>query len=124
MTIPVVYIAGPINAETAWLREANIRRAETAALDVWKSGGVALCVHAMTRYYCEQDMPYEAWIAGDLELLSRCDALLTVEGWEDSPGARREVEAAHAQGMPVLHSPWALRVFLSRDELNEEKEDE
>lgn len=116
----VVYIAGPIRAESAWLREANIRRAEALALEVWVAGGFAVCMHAMTRNYCEKEVPFDIWMKGDLEILRRCDAVLTVEGWEKSQGAQMEVAEANRLGLPVVHSMWALRVLLSRDRIDPE----
>lgn len=110
--IPVIYVAGPIRDETAWGREQNIRRAEGLALEVWQAGGAGVCMHSMTRYYCEKDASYETWMAGDMEILSRCDAVLLTPDWEKSPGARAEVEFARCLGIPVLHTAGAMRLFV------------
>jgi len=60
---------------------------------------VALCPHTMTRFY-QGFLPDALWLAGDLELLSRCDAVFLVPGWEDSQGARAENDFAKVKGIP------------------------
>ena len=41
-------------------------------------------------------------LAGTMELLRRCDAVLCVGNWRDSVGARAEVEEARRLGLPVF----------------------
>lgn len=97
----VVYIAGPFRGRDAWERESNIRRAEEAALWVWASGMVALCPHTNTRFF-DGALPDHIWLDGDLELLKRCDAVLLVDGWRASAGAKAEVTLAHELKLPVF----------------------
>jgi hypothetical protein len=64
----------------------------------------------MTRYY-QGELPDEVFLDGCLALLRRCDALLTVSGWEQSEGSRIEVAEARRVGLPVFHTvediePW------------------
>lgn len=98
---PVVYIAGPYRAPTPWGIEQNVRRAETAALAVWKSGAVALCPHLNTRHF-QHELPDERWLEGDLDLLERCDAVLFIEGWLNSEGSKVEHAYAEHIGLPVF----------------------
>ena len=97
----VVYIAGPFTASNAWEIEQNVRRAEAVALSVWRAGAVALCPHAMCRHY-EGTLPHETWIAGDLELLYRCDAVVLADGWRTSHGAKKEALAAARRAMEIF----------------------
>ena len=97
----VVYIAGPYRARNAWEIEINIRAAEALALHVWSAGMVALCPHAMTRYY-QGFLPDALWLAGDLELVSRCDAVFLIPGWERSQGAMAEARFATDKGIPTF----------------------
>lgn len=46
--------------------------------------------------------PDEKFLAGDLELLRRCDGAVCVEGWMDSAGSRGEVELCNREGIPVV----------------------
>ena len=99
----VLYISGPIKGRDDWTREQNIRRAEEVALDVWTLGIVAVCPHALTRFYGNA-LPEAVWLRGDLELITRCDGVLAIDGWEYSTGARIEVRYAQDKGIPVFLS--------------------
>lgn len=99
----VVYIAGPYRGPDAFAIAENIRRAERLALAVWRAGAVALCPHMNTAHF-QGAAPDAVWLAGDLELLTRCDVVLMVPGWESSAGARAEKQFAEDRGMPVYLS--------------------
>ncbi len=100
----VVYVSGAISAPTAWKVEQNVRRAEELSLEAWKTRRIApICPHAMCRFY-DGELPHEVWLAGDLEVISRCDAVLVVPGSEDSRGTRAEVAFASSAGVPVFYS--------------------
>ncbi|KKM17552.1 hypothetical protein LCGC14_1674630 [marine sediment metagenome] len=96
----VVYIAGPFRADSSWKIEENIRRAEALALDAWKMGYAVICPHANTRFY-QGECDDRVWLDGDLEILSRCDAVLLALGWKNSTGACEEVKHANRNGIPV-----------------------
>lgn len=117
--IRVVYVAGPIRAVNAWLREQNIRVAERLALDLWDThrAGV-ICPHAMGRFYDDGD--YEKWLAGDFAILARCDGVLLTPNWQDSVGACAEKAEADRLGLPVWETItdfllWDARVGIVDD---------
>jgi len=97
----VVFIAGPFRADTPWKIEQNVRKAETAALEVWKTGAAALCPHANTRFF-QDEAPDVVWLEGGLEMLRRCDAVLMVGDWRSSRGALAERETAFQYGLKVF----------------------
>ncbi len=97
----VVYIAGPFRAENAWEVEQNIRRAEELSLELWREGIAAICPHTNTRFF-QGAAPDDVWLAGYLEVLRRCDAVLTVDEWTHSAGAQAEVEEAQRCGVKVF----------------------
>ena len=99
----VVYIVGPFWADNAWAREQNIRRAEALALEVAQAGFAVICVHAASRFY-PGVLPESFWLAADLEIIRRCDAVLLVAGWEYSTGSRTEVDDCRERGQPIFHS--------------------
>lgn len=105
----VVYIAGPYRGPNAWAIEQNIRRAEDAAVLVWKAGMAALCPHANARHMLEGNVTDEHALAGTLEMMQRCDAVLLVDDWKRSDGSRKEVREAMRLGLPVLRS-WGAHV--------------
>lgn len=109
--MPLIYVAGPFRGDSAWAIEQNIRRAETLALDVWRLGAAAICPHANTRFF-QNAAPDDVWLKGDLEMVRRCDALVLVEGWQHSAGARAEVEFAQKHFLPVFLGIDDLRRWL------------
>ena len=46
--------------------------------------------------------PYEDWMRLDLEMISRCDVLLRMEG--ESSGADREMDHAISHRIPIMYS--------------------
>ena len=99
----LVYVAGPYRGPSAWKIEENIRRAECLALEVWKGGMACICPHTNTRFY-QGEAADEIWLQGDLEIMSRCDWVLMVPGWESSTGATAERDYAIRIGIPVVYS--------------------
>lgn len=101
LRLPVIYIAGPYRATTTWRIQQNIRAAQETALRVWKVGAVALCPHANTALF-DGEADDSVWLDGDLELLRRCDAVVMVNGWEQSQGATSERAFAKELKLPVF----------------------
>jgi hypothetical protein len=109
----LVYIAGPFSAPTRAGVDANIARAVDLAVEVAKLGAFPVCPHSNTadpRF--EHVQPYEFWIDATMAMLRTCDAIITVDGWEKSSGARGEVAHMHARRLPVLHSVEGLARYL------------
>jgi hypothetical protein len=109
--VKVVYVAGPFRGPSAWHVAENVRAAERVAFKVWEAGAAAICPHANTAHF-DGALPDHVWLDGDLALLDRCDALVTVPGWQASTGARAEVARAQARGLPVFHDLPMLRYWL------------
>ena len=99
----VVYVAGPFRANNAWEIEQNVRRAETLALDVWRRGFACICPHTNTRFYQGAHVD-KAWLAGDLDILAGCDAILMLEDWKNSTGATEEHDFALNNDIPVFYT--------------------
>jgi len=103
--IPLVYIAGPYRAATAWEVEANIRRAEEVAYRVARCGALPVCPHANSRGYFQGCAPDEFWLRGYLALLERLDALFLIDGGRASDGSVAEVGRAMDRGLPIFYEP-------------------
>ncbi len=100
MSIKIIFIAGPFRAANAWEIAENIRRAERLAHKVNKiEGCFAYCPHANTAHF-DGALDDRVYLEGNLELLRRCDALILVEGWEESEGTAAEI--AYAKEMDIL----------------------
>lgn len=97
----VVYVAGPFTAGDGWAIEQNIRRAEEVGYRVVELGASPLIPHTNTRFFSGTKTA-EFWYEATLELLRRCDAMVTVEGWQDSKGTKRELAEAAERGIPVF----------------------
>ena len=113
-SMKVVYLAGPFSAESPWEQHQNVLQAERASAEVAKLGAVPMCPHKNTEHLSGiQDEAF--WYAATLELLRRCDAVLLVEGWEKSKGARGEREAAENSGLPRFYELGSLETWLKGD---------
>jgi len=99
----LVYIAGPFRGPNHWEIWQNINRAAELALEVWRLGLVAVCPHMNT--FCFQGAaPDDIWLDGDLEILSRCDAVLMTSDWQRSTGAKAEHDFALLHRIPVCYT--------------------
>lgn len=112
---PVVYIAGPFRHKDSWGMENNIRRAEEAALEVWRMGAAALCPHTNTRFY-QGAAPDDVWLTGDLAMLAKCDAVLMLPTWAQSQGATAERRFAEQRGIPVFETLEQLAAWVGRSQ--------
>lgn len=111
----LVYVAGPFRGPNHWAIWQNVMHAAELALEVWKLGAVAICPHMNTFPY-QGAAPDEVWLEGDLEILSRCDALITTDNWENSIGAKAEVDFATDHQIPVFYSIDSLYSWLTYQE--------
>jgi hypothetical protein len=113
--VKVIYVAGPYRAASEWQVTQNIREAEAIALELWTAGFAVICPHKNTAYFggASDD---ETWLMGDLEILSRCDAVCTTPRWKDSTGAQCEVLKAKELGKPVFYFPLIAEKWLKEQE--------
>ena len=132
----LIYIAGRFRGPTPWDVEKNIRAAEEVAFQVWSlstqlTGGyvAALCPHMNCRHW-DKTLSDDIWLAGGLALLSACDAVVLVPGWESSKGTVAEVGLARKSGLPVFYSwdqpekglaDWAAFVVWARREIDQRR---
>jgi len=108
----VVYIAGPFTGDTAWAIEQNIRKAEELALRVAQMGGAPLCPHTNTRFF-HGTCTAEFWYAATMALLKKCDAIVMVNGWEESKGSKEEHAWALDNNVPVFYGDYGKRPGLT-----------
>lgn len=95
-----VYISGPItgrennNAAAFALAEAQLRR----------NGHDPVNPHVIAPE--SEGMEWSDYMRADIRALCRCSAVATLDGWEDSRGARLEVDIARQLGMDVQPIAW------------------
>ena len=100
----LVYIAGPYRAKTVWQVEQNIIAAQAVAAQVLGVHGLfPICPHLNTRHM-EGLADDDHMIAGTMELMRRCDAVIVTADWKRSAGTRGEVEEAVRLRLPVLYA--------------------
>lgn len=97
----VVYVAGAYHAKTIHMVLKNIRAAEGVAMQVWEAGFVAFCPHLNSAFF-DGLVDDSVFLAGTLEMLSRCDGLILVPGWGSSKGTLAEVRYCVDNGIPVF----------------------
>jgi len=98
----LIYVSGKYSGDT----DKNIEAARTVAVFLWEMGHSVICPHTNTanfEKFC--NATYEQYIAGDLDMISRCDAMVMVGGWEESKGANIEKDYADRIGLPVYFAP-------------------
>jgi len=112
LSIPVVYIAGPYRAPSANAILRNIMAAREVATLVWSVGGAALCPHLNTAFMdgVARDADF---LAGDLELLRRCDAVFVLPNWHSSEGTKGEVSEAKRRELPIITDCVELRRWIA-----------
>jgi len=93
----LVYVAGPYSAPDEQGIEDNIWRARRLAVELIRRGYAVICPHCNT-IRMEREFPGEEgqrlFYEMDLEILSRCDAICMMAGWQESTGARLEFNTA------------------------------
>jgi hypothetical protein len=102
----IIYISCPYSAPTVEEREANVRNAIDAGIELMCKGFspiIPVLMHYFDLRAIEKgiEFTWEDYIRIDLELLSKCDALLFLG---HSKGADIELEYAQKLGMPVYYS--------------------
>lgn len=101
----LAYVSGPYRDKRGVrFVEENIRKAEAVAVELWRLGLATICPHANTRHF-DGVVPCDEFIAGDLVMVSRCDLIVMIEGWENSEGAKAELEHAKQSGVDVAYWP-------------------
>lgn len=91
----IIYVSGKYSAPTRDGIEKNIQSARRGAIAVWEKGHTALCPHLNTQHFDDDcKCGYDDYIHGDLEMVTRCDAIFMLPGWQESKGAVRELAFA------------------------------
>lgn len=108
----VYYLAGPYTGRTPRETELNIRKAEDVSAHLWRVGIANVCPHTMTRHMVGV-APEATFLEGMIEIMSRCDEVLLLDGWRGSRGAVIECEKARHMRIPTWDG---LAEFLSEVE--------
>lgn len=100
----LVYIAGPYRGKDYLAIDANIDRVRRAAARLAREGIAFIAPHLNTAHFevITPDVPDQWWLDMTMGLLSRCDAIYVLDGWEASKGTAAEIADAQARQVPVF----------------------
>jgi hypothetical protein len=107
----VVFVSGPYRGDVS----GNIERAKQVAIRLWKLGYAVVCPHLNTAHF-DGICPDETWLKGDLEIMSRCDAVYMMAGWDTSTGATAERQEAINQGKIIIYESSGMLVKVKERE--------
>ena len=102
--------------------EKNIAKAEEVSIGLIRAGFHVVTPHKNTagyEKYEDENITFETWIAMDLNILKRCDAIYLINGWDKSRGAVIEAGYAYKHNIQMFHEsdypPKKLTLEIFRD---------
>jgi Domain of unknown function (DUF4406) len=102
--IKVIYVCGSISAPTSEQRDLNLEKGKQIGFDIWKLGAAPLVPHMNSVGLLQTGITLEAIYLGDLALLSKCDAMYVMDGWENSFGCNLEIAWAKNKNIPIFRT--------------------
>jgi hypothetical protein len=100
----LVYLAGPITPKNGNRIEENVANATRVYWECLERGIPAFCPHLGAAFPTAFSIDYEIWLEYDREIIKRCTHVLMLLGWEQSAGARQELEFAQSLGKDIVYS--------------------
>lgn len=92
MTQNKIYVSGKITGDDNW--KEKFQKAENA---LRKMGFTVLSPRMI-----DATLSYEDYMTIDFAMISVCDSIYMLDDWEQSPGAKRELEYARAINKVVI----------------------
>jgi hypothetical protein len=96
----LAYVSGKYRGSSPSEIYKNINTARETAIKLWKKGYAVLCPH-MNTAFLDGVVPDLTFLEADIEMLSRCDFIVIMEGWQESKGAKEEVKYAKENQIPI-----------------------
>ena len=98
----VIYISGSYRGKDENEVFNNIIHARNAAFELWHLGWACICPHTNTIFMGSM-MGDKMFLEGDLEIVSRCDAIFMLNNWIKSTGAQAELKLAISLNKEVYY---------------------
>jgi hypothetical protein len=109
---PVAYVVGPYrDARGAWYVQQNIQRAAKLAAYLWTCGYAVICPHTNTAHF-DGVVSDDDFLLGLLDIMERCDLVVTLDDISESQGSLQEVRIARELGIPVF---WESEVPIASE---------
>ena len=95
----LVYIAGRLNGQNI---EQNIAAARKVAVKWWQTEIFAVFCPHLNSGDMIGEAPEQVFFDGNMEILSRCDMIVMMKGYETSKGSVKELDRAYELGINVV----------------------
>ncbi len=89
----LIQVVGPYRAETINAIRENVDRAREAMVEILKRGHFVICPHTMTAFL-DGLVSDEHFLANAQRFLEIADAILLIDGWNQSEGSLAEKHKA------------------------------
>jgi hypothetical protein len=105
----LVYLAGPYSPYMDYdnflhTTATNLIVARRGAAELWDLGFTVHCPHLNTANFEDEcKCTYEDYLAGDFEIIKRCDAVFFLPDWQRSCGSIQERRLALSKGIPCYY---------------------
>ena len=110
-----IYISGPISASARYIEYENCLHARQWAQMVMQCGAAVHCPHLCYLAGLIDILDWETFIAMDIEIIKRCDAILMIGAWQGSSGCIEEYNAAQEAGILIFTTISQVRDFVKGD---------
>lgn len=100
----LLYIAGPYRSKTVNGIYNNISEARKRMEWAWLNNYTPICPHTNSAF-TDGLVSDDILLAGCQKMLSVCDTILMMNGWEQSKGARDEYNLALELGLKIIPDP-------------------
>lgn len=101
-----IYISGKITDTKDYIERF------AAAEATLKKAGFEVINPAKTNATLPLSFSWEEYMAVCMKLIDFCDAVVMLHGWENSQGARLELEKAEQKGLLVYYENWVDKNYL------------
>lgn len=103
--LKLVYIAGQYRANSPCEIFDNIMYARKVAMEFNVPGeSYAFCPH-LNSMLMDGHAPDDFWLQGCIRVLSACDMIVMLPGWQNSSGSKQELSYARHLGIEVVFYP-------------------
>jgi hypothetical protein len=104
-----IFISGPMTGYEDYNRPAFFHMEDVLTKAGWDVANPA-------NNGVHENQPFYVHLRADFKMLLKCDAIFSLDGWKDSPGATMEYLVARNCGMPQLDSLHHLDIAAATDE--------
>src|SRR3990167_4416251 len=108
----LIYVAGKYKADTQEGVAENIHHAARVGFELWEKGWAVITPHLNTTFsgiaeFAEIQMK-SMWLWGDLRIVEACDAIIMLDNWKDSNGAKVEKAYAEYLGKEIFYEEMGI----------------